>query len=161
MGRSFNQKMKVLIMFAALVAMLALSADAASSSSTASGSASGSAGKCSSYIGSKLDKLSNTGTSTCKSGTMCRYAYTKTGNTISIVQGCDLQNSCAKYKAKSGQCRSAKSPTATAEVYCSNNNIPYTKKKPYTSCPSTSSASSVAVLSLVSAVSVLAATIYQ
>merc|ERR1712224_100018 len=143
--------MKVMLVSVVLVAILALS-DAASSSSAALASAA--SDKCGSYIGSDLNKMTNTGSAKCASGVMCRFQYSKTGNTVSIVQGCDTSKTCPQMKVTSGNCRSS----AGTELYCSNNPIPFTKgKKPYTSCPQASGASSMATLSLFSVVAMVAA----
>merc|ERR1711924_354967 len=142
--------MKVMLVSVVLVAILALS-DAASSSSAASSSAA--SDKCQLYIGSDLNKMTNTGSAKCASGVMCRFQYT-TSPQVAIVQGCDTGKTCQQLKVTSGNCRSG----SGTELYCSNNPIPFTKgKKPYTSCPKASGASSMATLSLFSVVAMVAA----
>merc|ERR1712072_96282 len=153
MGGSTN--MKLILAFALLV--LAISADAASSSAAASGSAAAGAGKgkCTMYTGDKVDGLTKVAVQTCKTGEMCVYAWISdtAKKTLLISQACDTGGkNCKTYKAKNGQCRSATSGSKKNEVYCSNSDIPYQKKKPYSSCPSMGAASSTAAISLFSVV---------
>merc|ERR1712072_361118 len=149
--------MKLIALLVVLV--LAISADAASSSAAASGSAaSAGKGKCTFMTGSAANAMTKVNVQTCSTGEMCVYAViAETGKKTSIIQACDKKGAnCKTYKAKNGQCRSATSGGKRNEVYCSNSDIPYTKKKPYTSCPSMgSSASSTAAISLFSVVAVV------
>merc|ERR1712178_150785 len=154
---SDSTNMKLILAFVLLA--LAVSADAASSSASASGSAAAGAGKgkCTFYSGKAVNALTKVNVQTCKTGEMCAYMWVSdtAKKTLSIVQACDTGGkNCKTYKAKNGQCRHAAAGSKRNEVYCSNSDIPYTKKKPYSSCPAmgSSSASSTAAISLFSVV---------